>query len=71
MIKEVGISGLRATMDWNGKKDSYKWTRKRDLLDKVNTSNNEKDFIIREINEQLNRFEIIVHKFEESFLDKS
>lgn len=71
MIKEVGISGIRAIMDWNGKKDSYRWARKRDLLDKVNVSNNGKDFIIREINEQLNRFEIIVHKFEESFLDKS
>jgi len=59
MVKEVGISGLRAVMDWNGKKDSYKWTRKRDLLDKVNTSNNEKDFIIREINNQLVNFSLL------------
>lgn len=71
MIKDIGISGLRAVMNWNGKRDSYKWTRKRDLLDKVNRSDNEKDFIIREINEQLNRFEIIIHKFDGDFLDKS
>jgi hypothetical protein len=69
MIKDVGISGLRALMDWNGKKNSYKWTRKRDLLDKLDDSDIEKDFMIREINKQLSRFETIVHKFKNSELE--
>ncbi|MGI6475653.1 MAG: hypothetical protein ACOX0P_01035 [Candidatus Dojkabacteria bacterium] len=69
MIKDLGISGLRAMMDWNGKKNSYKWTRKRDLLDKLNDSDIRKDFMIREINDQLLRFEIIVHKFKNSELE--
>lgn len=69
MIKDLGISGLRAMMDWNGKKNSYKWTRKRDLIDKLNNSDIRKDFMIREINDQLLRFEIIVHKFKNSELE--
>lgn len=64
MIKDIGISGLRAMMNWNGKTNSYKWTRKRDLLDKINDSNMKKDFMIREVNNQLSRFETIVYKFE-------
>ncbi len=69
MIKDVGISGIRAIMDWNGKKNSYKWTRKRDLLDKLNDSDMNKDFMIREIDKQLKDFRTIVHKFDDKSLE--
>jgi hypothetical protein len=69
MVKDIGISGLRAMMDWNGKKNSYKWTRKRELLDKLQNLELNKDYMLREINNQLTRFETIVHKFEEFELE--